>query len=142
MVQDQIKIDTREGEFEGVVINLPPLDPRCYLVTGRTCTPSQRGPLVPQGGPRTTKIPSDLRGVEIGSMRQAFGAGAAQPQHLLPEGPHVLPSFICPGAAANLPAVMSRLRRAAANYTPDLQIGCSPIRCCAHARPTYVPVRP
>lgn len=98
--------------------------------------------LVPQGGPRATKIPSDLRGVEIGSVRQAFGAGAAQPQHLLPEWTHVLPSFMCPGAAVNLPAVMSRLQRAAANYTADLQIGCSPITCCAHTWPTYVPVRP
>lgn len=42
-------------------------------------------PLVPHGGPGTTKIPSDLRGVEIGAVRQACGAGAAQPQHLLPE---------------------------------------------------------
>lgn len=82
------------------------------------------------------KLRSDLRGVGIGSMRQASGAGAAQAQHLLPERTHALLSLLCLSAAAR------RLRSAAANYTPDLQIGCSPITRCAHTWPTYVPVRP
>lgn len=76
------------------------------------------------------RMRSDLRGVEPSSVRQAFGAGAAGAQHLLPERTHARLLFLC------------RRRSAAANYTPDVQIGCSPAPHCAHTWPAYVPVRP
>lgn len=84
------------------------------------------------------ELRSDLRGVGIGSVRQAPGAGAAQAQHLLPERTHALLFLLL----LRLSAAARRRRSAAANYTPDLQIGCSPITRCAHTWPTYVPVRP